>query len=297
MIVSASRRTDIPAFYSEWLGNRMEAGWCDVPNPFNPKQVTRVSLLPKDVDAIVFWTRHARPMMPLLPPLGERYRFYFQYTITGYGRPVEARTPPLDVAAATFRALAERLQPGSVVWRYDPILVGNAFPFSEHLTRFASVAEQLEGHTRRVVISVVHIYRKTERRLRALYSFGDELNREPATDPGLPKFLSQLVGIAREHGMAVEACAEGRDYSALGIGKTKCVDDRLLGQLFGGEWPACKDSGQRAECRCVPSKDIGMVDTCPFGCAYCYTTRTDELGRRRHREHDATSSSLFAGRR
>jgi len=125
MIISASRRTDIPAFYSEWLGRRLAAGFCTVPNPFNARQIARVSLRAEDVQAFVFWTRHARPIFPLLPTLERRGTpFYFQYTITGYGRPVERRVPPTPVAIATFRELAARLPPGAVVWRYDPILVG-----------------------------------------------------------------------------------------------------------------------------------------------------------------------------
>ena len=292
MIISASRRTDIPALYPRWFMERVRAGFCRVPNPFNPKQISDVSLKPDDVDAIVFWTRHARPLfrwLPLLDELG--YRYYFQYTITGYGRPVEERSPPLRAAIDTFRALAERLPPGAVVWRYDPILLGEAFPVRMHLERFSFVARQLEQRTTRVVISLVHMYRKTERRLRALFPREDELLRNPAADPRAPELLAGLVRVAERHGMKVEACSQEQDWSALGIAPTRCVDGRLLRELFGGEWPRSKDRGQRPQCRCIPSRDIGMVNTCTFGCAYCYATSSQRLAIQNRRAHDERSPS------
>ncbi|MBN1655597.1 MAG: DUF1848 domain-containing protein [Deltaproteobacteria bacterium] len=294
MIISASRRTDLPAFYARWFWRRIQAGYCLVPNPFNPKQVARISLLPTDVDAIVFWTRHARPLLSILPKLDQRgYKYYFQYTITGYPKPIEARTPPLPVAIKTFRSLAERIQPGTVIWRYDPIVFGPAFPACEHLSRFSTVARNLEGYTERVVISLVDCYKKTERRLGAMFKWGHEILREPATDPQLFDLLSKMTRIARRHGMAIEACAQAEDFSQIGISRTKCIDDRLLSARFGGTWPSAKDGGQRRFCGCIPSKDIGMVDSCSFGCVYCYATRSDDLGRRRYREHDESSPSLL----
>ncbi len=293
MIISASRRSDIPAFYAQWFWNRLQAGYCTVPNPFNPKQVARISLEPQDVDAFVFWTRHARPLMRLLPDVDRAgFRYYFQYTITGYGPPVEARSPPLDTALSTFRALSDMLPRGAVIWRYDPIVMGQAFPPRAHLSRFGTIARALEGYARRVVVSFMHVYRKTERRMGTMYEWGDDLCREPAADPAVPDMLGRMVHLAQDHGMVVEACAQKVDFSQLGIGPTKCVDDRLLRELFGGSWPSRKDPGQRPECGCVASKDIGMVDTCTFGCAYCYATNSDAQARRRLRDHDPCSPSL-----
>jgi hypothetical protein len=293
VIISASRRTDLPAFYSGWLRARLEAGHCRVANPFNRKQVSRVSLLPGDVDAIVFWTRHARPMFELLPLLERRgYRWYVQYTINGYGPPVEARVPTIDVATRTVRELAEHLPPGGVVWRYDPILLGPAFPAEEHRARFARIAAALEGSVRRVVISIVDLYRKTRRRMAALYAWDSQLASKPDEHPGLPELLSDLVGIAGRHGMTVQACAEAEDLTALGIERTKCIDDGLLSELYGGVWTARKDLGQRPLCRCIPSRDIGRSDTCTFGCAYCYATSSDAAAQQRRRSHDPNAESL-----
>jgi hypothetical protein len=294
MIISASRRTDIPAFYSRWFWRRVQAGFCTVPNPFNPKQIARISLRTEDVDAIVFWTRHAQPIFPVLPSLDRLgYRYYFHYTITGYSKPIEARTPPLSVAIRTFQRLARLVRPGAVIWRYDPIVSGSAFPAREHLSRFSTIAQHLEGYTNRVVISLLDVYRKTERRVGAIYRWDTELIKHPTVDTQLFDLLSKMAGVAKGHGLAIEACAQEEDFSQIGIPRTKCIDDRILSSLFGGIWPSDKDAGQRKNCCCIPSKDIGMVDTCAFGCAYCYATRSDELGRKHYRQHDENAPSLF----
>ncbi len=291
MIISASRRTDLPAFYADWLAARLRAGSCTVHNPFNPRQRSCVSLLPEDVEAIVFWTRDARPLFDQLDGLERRgYRFYFQYTVTAYGPPLEPRAPPPDLAVATCRTLAARLRPGSVVWRYDPILLGPAFPAAWHREQFGRLARALEGACRRVVVSPLVRYRKTDRRVGALYRFGHDLAEEVTGEPSLPGLLAGLRAIADERGLEIEACAV--DWSAHGIPPTRCVDDRLLATLFGGTWPNATDRGQRPGCRCLPSKDIGATDTCRFGCAYCYATVSDAAAARRAARHDPEAPSL-----
>lgn len=293
MIVSASRRTDIPALYGEWFANRLAAGFCDVANPYDPKQVSRVSLRREDVDAFVFWTRHARPFFGVLPRLeAEDHRILVQYTITGYGPPVERRTPSVPVAVAAFRELAARLPPGAVIWRYDPILVGPAFPADRHAEGFARIAAGLEGHARRVVVSILDVYAKTRRRLGAALRWGEDLAPEPEAWPGLDDLLRRLVSIAEDHGLAIEACAEPRDLTPLGIAPTKCIDDVLLAALYGGTWSRAKDRGQRPACCCIPSRDIGRTDTCVFGCRYCYATRSDDVARARHAAHDPHGERL-----
>jgi hypothetical protein len=294
MIISASRRTDIPALYARWFRRRLEAGYCLVPNPMRPTQVSRVSLARRDVDAIVFWTRHARPLFDVLPLLERRGdRYYILYTITGYGRPVEMRTPPRAVAIDTFRETARRLPPGAVVWRYDPVLLGPAFPEDWHRRNFEHLATALEGATRRVIVSFVDVYRKTRRRMAEILAWGDELSETPEAEPGAARLLEAFAGSARRHGMEIEACAEAADYTALGVGRTRCIDDRLLGELFGGDWPRRKDPGQRPHCGCIVSRDIGIPDTCTLGCRYCYATRSDGAAAARRATHDPAGEALL----
>ena len=166
MIVSASRRTDIPAFYSEWFMKRVRAGFCTVPNPFNADQVSTVSLLPEDVDALVFWTRNPRPMLRHLNELDERgYDYIFQMTLLDYPRWLETNTPPAETAIATFGAVSEHVGPARIIWRYDPLVFTRTIDAGYHRQKFGELADALHGHTERVVISVVDDYAKTRHRL------------------------------------------------------------------------------------------------------------------------------------
>ena len=169
MIISASRRTDIPAFYAKWMVRRLREGYCTVPNQWNRNQISKIALGPEDVDAIVFWTRNPRPLMAFLEELDSRgYRYYFQYTILGYPREIEPGTPSLTTAVETFCELSERLGPGRVIWRYDPIVFTGLTTPAFHRENFQRLAESLANRTRRVVVSIVDSYRKTESRMREL---------------------------------------------------------------------------------------------------------------------------------
>ena len=169
MIISASRRTDIPAFYAEWLIRRLRAGYCTVPNPLNRNQVSRISLRPEDVDVIVFWTRNARPLMTYLEELDSRgYRYYFQYTIVGNPWEIDPKSPPVATAVQTFCELSEQLGPNRVIWRYDPIVFTDLTPPAFHRENFQRIAESLRNRTRRSVVSIVDMYRKTESRMKDL---------------------------------------------------------------------------------------------------------------------------------
>lgn len=169
MIISASRRTDISAFYAEWMVRRLREGYCTVPNPFDRKQVSRISLRPEDVETIVFWTRNPRPLMPYLDELDSRgYRYYLQFTILGYPRQIDPKTPAATTSVEAFRELAGRLGPGRVIWRYDPIVLTSITPPAFHEENFRRSAESLRGYTCRVVVSIVDMYRKIEKRMKTL---------------------------------------------------------------------------------------------------------------------------------
>jgi hypothetical protein len=293
MIISASRRTDIPAWYSRWFLNRLRAGYCLVANPFNPSQVARVSMRQEDVDAIVFWTRNPVPLLPALDLLdGEGYRYMFLYTITGYGPPLEPYAPPPAQATDTFLQLAGRLGAARVVWRYDPIVLGPELTPEHHVSRFEGLARRLAGATETVKISLVDLYHKTRRRLGRLPG-GDHYLGDPETSPQLPHLISALHGISAANGMRLETCAEEQDFTTLGAAPGRCIDGLLLSRLFGGSFPITKDKGQRRHCLCAPSKDIGMTDSCLHGCVYCYATRSHQSAVRNHARHDPEAESLL----
>lgn len=270
-IISASRRTDIPAFYAEWFMSRIRASHCHVTNPFNARQVTTVSLKPEDVTAIVFWTRNARPMMEHLDELDARgYRYYFQYTITGYPRSLEPGVPSLQESINTLKHLAARIGRDRVVWRYDPILITTVTDFSFHHANFATLTTALRDSTRRVVVSVFDPYSSAVRRLSAIREQGVEVILEPQHLPEFADLMGDLASCAVSNGLEIVSCAEKIDLSRHGIRTGKCVDDALIRQVLHVEAPTAKDKAQRKVCLCVESKDIGTYNTCRHGCLYCY---------------------------
>jgi Domain of unknown function (DUF1848). len=162
MIISASRRTDIPAFYSEWFLNRIKAGFLIVRNPMNPKQLSRIVLTPDVVDCIVFWTKNPTPMLPKLDELKD-YNYYFQFTLTGYGQDIERNLPSKkDVLIPAFLELSEKIGAHRVIWRYDPILINSKYSEEYHVSAFKQIAEALNGHTEKCVFSFVDRYRKND---------------------------------------------------------------------------------------------------------------------------------------
>lgn len=291
MIISASRRTDIPAFYAEWFVNRLKAGYVEVRNPFNRHQLRRVSLARENVDAIVFWTRNAANLMPHLPLLDAMgHAYYFQVTITGYPRALESSVPKPAAAMETFRALGDRLGPERVIWRYDPILLSNLLDVAGHKRQFESIAAGLAGNTRQVVISFADFYRKTERNLKAVDGLAwQDIAAIPEAMADLAAFMAS---VAAGNGMEIQTCAEAHDLSRFGVAPGKCIDDALLRSAFGIDVTARKDKGQRTECGCVQSVDIGAYNTCLHGCAYCYATYNGVLAARNRAGHDPMSPCL-----
>ncbi|MEE9942798.1 MAG: DUF1848 domain-containing protein [Pseudomonas asiatica] len=294
MIISASRRTDIPAFYSDWLMNRIEQGFLLTRNPFNYHQVSRVSLEPEDVDAIVFWTRNPTKITKVLDVLdGKGVHYYFQYTITGYPRSIERSVPkPMDAIKA-FIELSKRLGIGRVVWRYDPILLSNLVDMEEHKRLFAKIASMLAGYTDSVVISVADFYKKTNTNLAKVPGLicSDLLARQEQ----LLELTEFMARVSSYHGMQIQSCAEEIDLSTVGVPHGKCIDDQRLRELFNLAPKSLKDSGQRPACGCVKSVDIGVYNTCMHGCSYCYATFNHEKTLMQRQLHDPLSPFLVGG--
>lgn len=295
MIISASRRTDIPAFYAQWFINRIRAGYCGVPNPFNSQQVAYISLAPQDVDVIVFWTRNPRPLFPYLEELDHLgYRYYFQFTLLNYPRQIEKHTPPTAASIRTLRELAERIGAERVIWRYDPIVFSELTPPEFHRRTYSRLAQELSGSTRRSVISVMDIYSKARERLQAMAEEGAVLQSvQDISGEIFDNLMSSLAQTAITNGMEIFSCAENLSLKEFGILPGKCVDDNYIQQVFGLQVLHTKDPNQRKFCGCVISKDIGMYDSCLFGCRYCYATKDFEKSEERHALHDPESPSLI----
>jgi hypothetical protein len=311
MIISASRRTDIPAFYSRWFSNRIRAGFCMVPNPFDARQTARISLSPEDVDVIVFWTRNPRPLFAHLDELDRRgYHYYFQYTLMDNPRLLDEHNPPSAAALDTFRRLADRIGPQRLVWRYDPIVLSSLTPPDFHRGAYEKLAAALRGYTSRSVISLLDVYGKIRKRLAGLAAQGAQLiPLQAGADPlaiapsgltegaAMPDWLRSLLRdmaqIAQANEIEIVSCAEELDLQPFGIRPGKCIDDDLIARVFGLEVGHSKDAGQRKACGCVQSKDIGMYDSCLLGCRYCYATSSFERARQNYLRHDPDAPTLY----
>ena len=292
MIISASRRTDIPAFYSEWFMRRIHQQYCLCVNPFNRHQVTQVSLQPEDVDALVFWTKNAEPLLLRLPELDARgYRYYFQYTLNGYGELFEPNLPELERCIETFLQLSERIGAERVIWRYDPVILSSRTDVSYHQQRFGYILERLQAATRRIVVSIVDDYRKASHNFKRLQVQGLTIQTDYRAEQlaSLCTFMSELAG---RHNIPVYSCAESLDLTPFGIFPGKCVDGELIARLFNVQVKAGKDRSQRRECGCLQSKDIGFYDTCLHGCAYCYAG-TMQSALRNRVKHEVDSPMLI----
>jgi hypothetical protein len=294
MIISASRRTDIPAFYAEWFINRVRAGYCLVPNPYNRKQVSRLSLTPNDVAVVVFWSRNPRPLLPYLKELDDRgIRYYFHFTVMNNPREIDPHTPSLHASLETFRRLVDHVGPRRVIWRYDPIVFTETTHREFHLKAFTNIADQLENLTHRCVISIVDAYRKTKSRMVSLSKIaGFKIQKfQPSLHEAM---LRQMQCIASARRMELTSCAEEFNLSHLRINPGKCIDDEYIREVFDIDVPHKKDKGQREACDCVESRDIGVYDTCILGCKYCYATSSFDKALINYREHDKEAPSLIS---
>lgn len=285
MILSVSRRTDIPAFYSKWFFNRIHEGFVDVRNPMNVHQVSRVNIKPDVVDCIVFWTKHAQPIMKRLHELDE-YNYYFQYTINPYDRLIERNVPQKKGIIENFRDLSDQIGLTRVVWRYDPILITDKVDFDYHIKYFEELAKRLSGYTQRCVISFVDLYKKTVRNTQALNM------REPTVDE-MHRFASLMTDIANNYGMKVVSCSEKEDLGKEGVEHGCCIDRKLIEQIVGYELDVKKDKNQREECGCVQSIDIGEYNTCMHNCKYCYANFNSEKVENQTKLHNPLSSLLI----
>lgn len=291
-VISASRRTDIPAFYAEWFMNRVRAGFCHWINPY-ANQVYRVAITPEDCPAFVFWTRNPRPLMAHLPELDARgFKYYFLYTITGYPRVIESHRPDLEASIATFQELSDRIGPDFVTWRYDPVVVSSATPLTYHVSYFADLARRLAGYTRKCVYSFLDVYNKTERNLAALTA-QKGITFDPPSREQRHNLLRTMVDITRANRMQLQSCCMDDFQNIDGIEQSHCVSLKTLQKLTADSGMTLKAKPTRKFCGCVASVDIGSYDTCLFGCAYCYATNSRQLALANQEAHDPNDSILL----
>ena len=297
MIISASRRTDIPAFYSDWFFNRLKAGFALNRNPVNARQISRIRLTPDAVDCIVFWTKNAGPMMHRhwdeLKAM--EIPFYFQYTVNPYGRVLEPNLPPQEEIVKSFIRLSAEFGRTRVVWRYDPVIFSGKFTEEYHCREFGLLAEKIAPYTDECVISFLDEYRKTQQ----------NMPQNSYIIAGRAQQISlgrKLAAIAGKHGLTLSACGEPDYLDEIGIRRAKCIDPDRVERICGRPFIGCRQDtlkrsvrGTFIQCGCAPCVEIGENHTCLHGCKYCYATQNEKTARKNHASHDPRSP-LLTGR-
>ncbi len=268
MVLSVSRRTDIPNYYSNWFYNRVKEGYLYVRNPMNNHQISKIDISPDVVDCIVFWTKNPENMMNRLDEL-KVYKFYFQFTLTGYGRDVELNLPnKRQHMISVFQDLSKKIGHEKVIWRYDPILLNQNYSMEYHIKAFKEISENLRGYTDKVIISFIDLYAKTKRNT-------EELEIKPFSEKEMLELAADMAEIAAGNQMEIESCAEVINLQDVGIQHGCCIDKKLIEKITGYTIQGEKDKNQRKECGCLESVEVGTYNTCRNGCKYCYANYND----------------------
>lgn len=292
MIISASRRTDIPAFYGRWFMDKISRGQVIVRNPFNGVE-ENILLSPHSIDGIVFWSRNFAPMIENYKNLLDLgYSFYFQFTIIGYPAWLDPGSPPVAKAAKTAATLSRLFGPRSVVWRYDPVALTSKTDASWHIDNFKTLLKLMAGSTDTCVISFIDRYKKMDKKIFPLLKKRGVTFCDPSTKE-LGKLAEEMRGLAQNYGIAVTACCEPEIIAVTTIEKNACIDIKRLSDISVTDFSTTPKRPTRTGCGCWASKDIGAYDTCISGCAYCYATGSNEKGKENYAKIDAKNLSLY----
>ena len=285
MILSVSKRTDIPRFYSPWFFNRIKEGFVIIRNPYNYNQVSRIKITPDVVDCIVFWTKDPILMMDKLDLIKD-YNYYFQFTITPYDKSIEENLRPKKDIINTFIELSKKIGKEKVIWRYDPILISDKYTLEYHKKLFNRMCELLSPYTDKCIISFLDEYKKVSKNVSAS-------SIRYLTQDEMIVFGREFSEIAKKYNLKIDTCAEEIDLSMYGIGHSSCIDKDKIEEITGYKFDKLKYLNQRSNCMCYESIDIGQYDTCVNNCLYCYATRNYDLALKRFKEHNPDSAILF----
>lgn len=321
IIVSASRSTDIPAFYADWFLHRLKCGYSAWTNPFNG---VRSFVSYQKTRLIVFWSKNPKPLLKeggLLDYLQERgINTYIQFSLNDYDREgLERGVPSVDSRIATFKELVAKLGKGKVIWRFDPLILTDTISIDNLLDKIKYIGDRLLGYTEKLVFSYADIgaYRKVAANL----SKNNIVYRE-FTHEEMNYFAQRLTEINKDWNYELATCGEEIDLERYKITHNKCIDDDLMinyfwqdqelmsfigvevsmGDLFNPEpiivkKKTKKDKGQRLNCGCISSKDIGEYNTCPHLCEYCYANNSKEVAKQNFQTHKQNNlSETITGR-
>lgn len=286
MILSVSRRTDIPAFYAEWFMERLRQKYVLVRNPFNIHSISRIPLSPENVDAIVFWTKNSKPIHKYLDEIDNlKYKYYFQYTITPYKKDLEEEVQDKKEIVETFKNLSEKIGSEKVVLRYDPVILSDNYTIDFHKKTFARLCDLLAPYTKKIVFSFLDDYKKISKNIK-------QLNIKEISAEEMCIMAEYFADTAKKYNLKIESCAEQIDLERFGINHGKCIDNELIEKITGYKLSVGRDN-QRNACGCIKCIDIGEYNTCMHKCLYCYANINKEAAFKNNELHDKKSPLLI----
>lgn len=283
MIINTGCRTDIPAFYSKWLINRIREGYVMVRNPYYPNQVTKYSLNPDVVDCLVFCTKNPEPMFRYLNIL-DKYKQYWFVTITPYGKDIEPNVPRKEEVIESFKKLSGYLGIDSIGLRYDPIFFGNGFNVERHIEEFKKIVESLKGYTYNCTISFLDLYEKVKKNAPDI--------RSPSINEQI-ELVKSFVKIGKDNNMVIHSCCERTFLSEYGIDCRGCMTQEIIEKGIGLKLNPPKRKNIREGCNCLMGNDIGAYDSCWHLCKYCYANTNSRLVKENMKKHIETSPFLI----
>lgn len=286
MILSVSRRTDIPAFYAEWFMERLRQKYVLVRNPFNAHNISRIPLSPENVDAIVFWTKNSKPIHKYLDEIDNlKYKYYFQYTITPYKNDLEEKVQDKKEIVETFKKLSEKIGSEKVILRYDPVILSDNYTIDFHKKAFARLCDLLAPYTKKIIFSFLDDYKKISKNIK-------QLNIKEISEEEMYIMAEYFADTAKKYNLKIESCAEQIDLERFGINHGKCIDNELIEKITGYKISAGRDN-QRNACGCIKCIDIGEYNTCMHKCLYCYANINKYAAFKNYKLHDKKSPLLI----
>ncbi|MDE7270329.1 MAG: DUF1848 domain-containing protein, partial [Acetatifactor sp.] len=275
MILNTGSRTDIPAYYSDWFYNRIQAGCVLVRNPYYPTQITKYLLNPEVIDIIVFCTKNPLPMIDRLSLLADFDTFWF-VTITAYGQDIEPYVPPKEQVINSFCRLSSLVGSKRMSWRYDPVFITDQYSIEYHIEQFGRMAKALSGYTDQCVVSFIDLYEKTKRNFRGIRS---------VTAGEQERLIAGFSQIAKANGMQIHLCCENAGLVRENVDADGCMSKAVLEKALGCRLNVPKKRLARSECSWLLGADIGAYNTCGHGCLYCYANYSKETVMRNMKLH------------
>ena len=280
MILNTGARTDTV----QWLLKRFEEGYVYARNPLFPNKVVKYELSPEKIDLVMFCSKNYKPILPRLHEITDKYRTYFHYTVTAYGKDVEPLVPSVDESIETLIALSKQVGKQRVAWRYDPVLLTDKYTIEVHAKTFEYMAEKLAPYIDRYIFSFFEMYKKLKTNMPEIV---------PLTETDKNHIAEILGSIANKYGIHIQTCGTNGDYSQYGIRSSGCATLEILGAANGCEFKNLKHKGLREGCHCIESRDIGAYDTCLNGCKYCYANKNPKKAKDNYKLHNPDSPLLL----